>query len=132
MHMLRPIASLLLVYYACGALLLGGNFSDLADLPTMYAHCKATEDKDMTPLDFITDHLVNIDALFDSHPAGDEQRPHSGKGQQHTGVQPYTPLSKPLLSGTTMSLAPTVLLRGEVPDGYHFEFSALVFRPPCA
>ena len=44
-----------------------GDFSMLNELPEMYSHCKATEDKDMTPLDFITDHLVNIDGLFDKH-----------------------------------------------------------------
>ena len=128
----RPFASFLLVYYACGAFLLGGNFSLLADLPAMYTHCKATEDKDMTPLDFITDHLVNVDALFDRHPAGDEQRPHSGKDQQHIGSQPYTPLSRPHMSLTALRHAATAVCRGEIPDGYHFEFSALVFRPPCA
>ena len=43
----------------------------------MYQHCKATEDKDMTPLDFITDHLINIDGIFDKHDNGDEQKPHT-------------------------------------------------------
>ena len=54
-----------------------GDFSMLNELPEMYSHCKATEDKDMTPLDFITDHLVNIDGLFDKHENGDKQKPHS-------------------------------------------------------
>ena len=49
----------------------------LNEIPEMYHHCKSTEDKDMTPLDFITDHLVNIDGLFDKHENGDEQKPHT-------------------------------------------------------
>ena len=54
-----------------------GDFSVIADLPKMYQHCKATEDKDMTPFDFIKDHLINIDGLFDKHEDGDDQKPHS-------------------------------------------------------
>lgn len=46
-------------------------------LPDMYRKCKATEDKDMTPIDFITDHLLNIDGVFDKHDNGDEQKPHN-------------------------------------------------------
>lgn len=48
----------------------------LKDIPRMYRDCKATEDKDMTAFDFITDHLLNIDGLFDKHDRGDEQLPH--------------------------------------------------------
>ena len=54
-----------------------GDFSSITDLPAMYRNCKATEDKDMTPLDFITDHLVDIDCIFDAHENGDEQKPHT-------------------------------------------------------
>ena len=43
----------------------------------MYNHCKSTEDKDMTLIDFITDHLINIDRLFDKHDKGDSQKPHA-------------------------------------------------------
>lgn len=64
-----------------------GDFSTLIDLPGMYRHCKATEDKDMTPFDFITDHLINIDGLFDKHNNGDEQKPHSPVPAQHHGQQ---------------------------------------------
>ncbi len=62
-----------------------GNFSVLKDLPEMYRHCKETEDKDMTPLDFITDHLINIDGLFDKHEHGDEQKPHQPTPTQYQG-----------------------------------------------
>jgi hypothetical protein len=74
-----PFSALLLfLFYALGTLLLPtGSFSSLNSLPDMYHRCKATEDKDLTPLDFITDHLINIDGLFDSHDQGDEQKPHT-------------------------------------------------------
>lgn len=51
----------------------------------MYRHCKATEDKDLTPFDFVTDHLINIDGLFDQHKNGDEQKPHSPIQNLHNG-----------------------------------------------
>lgn len=60
-----------------------GDFSVQQDISEMYRHCKATEDKDMTPLDFITDHLVNIDGIFDKHDNGDEQKPHEPQETQH-------------------------------------------------
>jgi hypothetical protein len=67
----------ILIYYSFGTICLPmSNFSTLQDIPKMYQHCKATEDKDMTTIDFITDHLVNIDSLFDKHENGDEQKPH--------------------------------------------------------
>ena len=57
----------------------------------MYKHCKSTEDKDMTPLDFITDHLINIDGIFDKHDNEDEQKPQelrlNKRYTQPTGVE---------------------------------------------
>src|SRR5437868_5797201 len=64
-----------------------GDFSALKDLPGMYRHCKATEDKDMTPLDFLTDHLVNIDGIFDKHDHGDAQRPHNPPPTNYAPMQ---------------------------------------------
>lgn len=52
------------------------DFSLLAQLPAMYRHCKTTEDPDMNFIDFITDHLINVDGIFDKHLPGDNQKPH--------------------------------------------------------
>jgi len=59
------------------------DFSLLGEISEMYSNCKATEDKDMTPIDFITDHLLNIDGIFDKHENGDEQKPHIPKQSHH-------------------------------------------------
>ncbi len=84
--MKKAVNIFLLVFYSFGTFCLPlGDFSMLNDLPEMYRHCKATEDKDMTPLDFITDHLVNIDGLFDKHESGDEQKPHTPIQNHHHG-----------------------------------------------
>jgi hypothetical protein len=64
-------------YYILGLICLpNGNFAFHVNIPAMYKNCKATEDKDMTSFDFITDHLINFDCMFDSHDNGDEQKPH--------------------------------------------------------
>ena len=82
--MIKAINIFLLAFYSFGILCLPmGDFSALQDLPEMYQHCQATEHKDMTPLDFVTDHLINIDGLFDKHSNGDEQKPHSPIQNRH-------------------------------------------------
>ncbi len=63
-------------YYAGTICLPMGDFSAMTTLPDMYRHCKEFEDKDMTAIDFISDHLINIDCIFDKHENGDEQKPH--------------------------------------------------------
>lgn len=81
----------ILIYYCLGTFLLPqGNFATLQDIPEMYLHCKATEHHDMTPFDFITDHLINIDGLFDKHEQGDEQRPHRPIQLHHIGQPSFT------------------------------------------
>jgi hypothetical protein len=68
-----------------------GDFSRLQELPKMYAHCKAFEDKDMTLVDFVTDHLLNIDSVFDKHDNGDEQKPHSPTQHNYTQAVAFQP-----------------------------------------
>ena len=71
------LSKFLILFYSLGTIFLPlGDFSSIGNLPIMYHHCKATEDKDMTAIDFITDHLINIDGMFDKHQNGDEQKPH--------------------------------------------------------
>lgn len=67
----------ILFYYSLGTIFLPmSDFSTLQDIPKMYQSCKEHEHHDMSPLDFITDHLINIDGVFDKHDNGDEQKPH--------------------------------------------------------
>lgn len=67
----------LVVYYLIGLIVLpNGNFAAMQDLPEMYSHCKSVKDQDMTVGDFFTDHVLNIDGVFDKHDHGDEQKPH--------------------------------------------------------
>ena len=62
-----------------------GDFGSVSNISDMYYHCKTTEHHDMTPLDFFTDHILNIDGIFDDHSHGDDQKPHHPFSSQHQG-----------------------------------------------
>ena len=88
--MKQILSHFLLCYYLCGIICLPiGDFSTITDLPKMYSHCKLIEDKEMTPFDFITDHLINIDGLFDKHENGDHQKPHNPPPVNHQVIHFY-------------------------------------------
>ena len=74
---MKIVFKIFVCFYSLGTLLLPmGDFSTLQDIPKMYQSCKEQEHHDMTPIDFITDHLINIDGIFDKHDNGDDQKPH--------------------------------------------------------
>lgn len=95
----------------------------------MYEHCKKTEDKDMTAFDFITDHLLNIDGIFDKHDNGDEQKPHSPVQYNHTQT---------LTNFITQKIAISVIKpnssKSKFPiytDNFYLsDYCPSVFRPP--
>jgi len=132
--MKRATSIFMFLYFALGNLILPmGDFSVLPSLPAMYVHCKATEHHDMNPFDFITDHLVNIDGLFDAHDNGDEQKPHQPFPFHHLPVQTLF-IPQPLI-------AFQVELRVAIPakkrimptfeERWHAEeFLGRIFRPP--
>lgn len=126
----RVSATLLLVYFFAGTLFLPqGNFSALEDIPAMYHHCKATEDKDMTPIDFITDHLINIDGLFDKHDNGDEQKPHTPIQLHHLFAQTIFVIQQFKISfqSPTTKKDQSLIYQEQF---YLADFSPFVFRPP--
>lgn len=103
----------------------------LTDLPDMYRHCKSTEDRDMTPLDFITDHLINIDSVFDKHDNGDSQKPHQPIQTHHQGQVTVSFVS--CFSFSISKLCP-VDLRPSIPSNSFLpsDYTSGVFRPPIA
>ena len=105
-----------------------GDFSLLAQLPALYRNCKATEDPDMNWIDFITDHLINIDCIFDKHLPGDDQKPHQ-PFQFHNLQQvtylvsfPQCNVAKPMLEINDVNR-----LRN---SNFHSEYTAYIFHPP--
>jgi len=126
----KAVDIFLLTFYSFGIFCLPmGDFSVLQDIPEMYRHCKATEDKDMMPLDFITDHLVNIDGLFDKHDNGDEQKPHAPSPPQHHGQSQVTFITYFAFSFTTFH---PIVVKHIIPAENFFQsdYITKIFRPP--
>jgi len=122
----------ILTYYLFGVLCLPcGDFSCLTDLPDMYRHCKATEDKDMTPFDFVTDHLLNIDCLFDRHENGDDQKPHIPVQFHHQQILNIVIVQKKSMAICKNDIADKKLpVYGE--SAYQSDYFSKIFRPPIA
>jgi hypothetical protein len=109
-----------------------GDFSQMADLHSMYDHCKATEDKDLTIMDFVTDHLINIDGLFDQHKHGDDQKPHKPK-QNNSVMQVFQILEKHIPFETQPYYEYVVLVKhmGDCTSHYQFQTASDIFHPPA-
>lgn len=122
----------LLAFYAFGTSCLPlGDFSFLRDIPQMYSQCKAIEDKDMTAFDFITDHLLNIDGLFDQHENGDPQKPHhpmqyNHHAQVNFSLIPYFVFSVTLLHPDDVK---TVI---PFDNSILSDYTSVIFRPPIS
>lgn len=132
--MIKAFNILFLVFYALGTIFLPlGDFATLQDIPAMYKHCKATEDKDMTVFDFVTDHLINIDGVFDKHNNGDKQKPHSPIQNQHP-AQVTTFQAVAVFSFKARPIYPTEKKVFYIPSENHFtsEYISKIFRPPIA
>jgi hypothetical protein len=108
-----------------------GDFSLLPQLPALYKYCKTTEDSDMNFIDFLTDHLINIDGIFDKHLPGDDQKPHHPfqfHNVQHaivyTGSFSKIDFSKPVFE--------LIRIKSLKKNSYHSNYIAYVFHPPDA
>ncbi len=108
-----------------------GDFSVLNDIPKMYQHCKATEDKDMTPFDFITDHLINIDCLFDKHENGDSQKPHAPYQYHHQSLFNYYP-SQEYLTSLSQKIKITSVTPIYKESIYCYNYYTYLLRPPIS
>ena len=95
----------------------------------MYKYCHNNEDKDMNCLDFITDHLLNIDGLFDAHDQQDEQRPHTPLHRiNHTQASIYfsTKSQDSIEPSYTRNSNYFFIKEDRLPS----EYKAEIFRPP--
>lgn len=130
--MKKIINIIIIAFYTLGSLLLPlGDFSVLNDIPQMYQHCKATEDKDMSPFDFITDHLINIDCLFDKHDNGDNQKPHAPFQFKHQQIVNYF-LSNESIIIINKSIIQSKLKPVYLENIYCSNFLSCIFHPPIA
>ena len=108
------------------------DFSMVKDIPQMYQHCKATEDKDLTAFDFITDHLIDFDCIFDSHDENNEQKSHQSNINHRltfTVQLNTTPTTIVIVQKQAIAIAkntPNFFYS----NNYSFTHSLCVFRPP--
>ena len=83
----------------------------------------------MTPVDFITDHLVNIDCLFDKHENGDSQKPHTPISLTHKQTQTFFLTQVPSIREVLVSV--TVIKSAFFYQcSYSFNFPSYTFHPP--
>lgn len=72
-YLKKAATILLLSYYSFGIFCLPmGDFSRMAELPGMYQHCKE-EDPDINILDFVGEHLMNLENIIDHFEHDEEQ-----------------------------------------------------------
>ena len=65
-----------------------GDFGMLKDLPEMFRHCKATEDRDLNVFEFLTEHVSPIGQLIEGaeHEAEEDgDKPHEPIQSIHCG-----------------------------------------------
>ena len=83
----------------------------------------------MTPFDFFTDHLVNIDGVFDKHENGDEQKPHTPTPTQFHG-QMQIPLTTyftfSIITFHPTEVKPTIPIVNSIQSNY----ISKILRPP--
>lgn len=130
--MVKTFNILILTFYSFGTLILPlGDFSTLQDIPEMYKHCKASEDRDMTVFDFVTDHLINIDGIFDKHNNGDQQKPHS-PNQSHHVPQVITFQTISFISFVAKINYQTekIVFAFRSDNSFSSEYITTIFRPP--
>lgn len=124
---------LLFLYYSIGTFFLPmSNFSILSNLPKMYEHCKETEDKDMTVIDFITDHLLNIDSVFDKHENGDQQKPHKNidLNIHHTICQIFQEIKTFDFKNPKSFVTNHIKTFNYENSNYSYNYIYSIFRPP--
>ena len=131
---MKVFLTFFLVYWLFGMFMLpDGDFSAISNIPQQYKHCKETEDKDLTVWDFITDHLINIDSLFDSHDKGDEQKPHKPfQYNQHSITGTFLITKKITFLQKTVPIPTKNVFGFPSPTNYSFNFLASIFHPPVA
>ncbi len=129
---MKVLFTLFIIYWSFGMFILPeGNFSALSDIPAQYQHCKETEDKDLTVFNFITDHLINVDCLFDAHDQGDEQKPHKPFPYNQHSITGIFLITKRITFVQKAVAIPTKnVFDFPTATNYSFNFLSSIFRPP--
>ena len=120
----------LLSFYTLGTFCLPlGDFTMLDDIPGMYRQCKATEDEDMSPFEFVTNHLLSLCGQSDKHHSEAHQKPHAPLQSHHRIHFPLTCID---INQLAIALPHPVLVKPSLQSISHYrsDFSARIFHPP--
>jgi len=105
------------------------DFALLPQLPALYHHCKETEDEDMSFVDFVTDHLININDIFNTHDTNDSQRPHQPFQFEHLQhIVAYEPVYSNLNVATPSLRCESIHVSKT--DSLHSDYISYLFHPP--
>ncbi len=112
------------------------GFMQRCDVRTMYHHC-SVEDHDITPLDFIFEHFLNLESIVNiiegeqEYPSGDH--PHN-PFQTSQAISLITFVTPALLqfdvSGRCLFPYKKLVYFAGSSDGYSSRFHADILRPP--
>lgn len=106
-----------------------GDFAMLDDMPSIYRQCRATEDPDMSPFEFVTQHLLSISGPFDQHHNEHHPKPHTPLQSHH---RVHYPLTYPPLYALSVTPPQTESTRPplEAARLYRSDFCTSIFHPP--
>lgn len=109
------------------------DFSMIKDLPEMYKHCKATEDPDLTLLDFFTEHLVDFDKIFENEEHEKGEKPH--QTQMHHSLSCYVEVVTPqatFIEKKSKCHIPVQKKYCNYQNNYSFTYNTDILHPPIA
>jgi hypothetical protein len=134
--MRKLIGILLFVFWGMGNLLRPDSCMHTFSLHDMYAQC-SLEDPDLTPLDFVFGHLLNLEDVMTffegEEPVEDGERPHAPFRLVQTVFQYVVPVARPF---NVVHPAPVILRSDKVihplcrQAAYCFQFHSDILRPP--
>ena len=128
----------LFVYYTLGVICLPlGNFSTIIHLPQMYNHCKATEDPNLNLGDFIVEHLMNLDGIFEPHETEEEDSDKPHQMVDFFQNNPITPIKEKIedfefknSNGIfSFDKKPSCIFKNQI---YSYNHRHSIFRPPIS
>ena len=104
----------------------------IKDLPKMYQHCKETEEPDLTAFDFITDHLIDFDAIFEEKHQNNKEKPHQSNTNLQTSfsVQLNTPQQIFVAKEKQQFCNVETVHYSNYAVNYTYTFSSTIFHPP--
>lgn len=131
---LLVVISIALVW--CLGLIQPGIWTHSFNLHKMYEQC-SHEDPDIDPLDFVVEHLLNLEDILDYIEGEDDgyeegEIPHQPYQHTQLSTHSFVALPKTVIGIAISSPALNLITHSTFKnDFYHYNFHADIFRPPA-